>query len=182
MASDVKILRLGEMVSTRQGSFLQRIIHFCVGVSLRFFFRKIETVNVGIVPNSEGVLFVINHTNGLIDPALLVTSQPRRISFLAKSTLFEIPVLSTIIKAAGALPIYRRVDSADLSKNIDTFDVCRKILNENGAIALFPEGVSHSSPKLMPMKSGAARIALGAASENETSKPLRIAPVGIYYT
>ena len=46
---------------------------------------------------------------------------------------------------------------------------------------MFPEGVSHSSPKLLPLKSGAARIALGAAA-GEKQFPLKIVPVGLYYT
>ena len=49
---------------------------------------------------------------------------------------------------------------------------------------LFPEGVSHNSPKLLPAKTGAARIALGAVSIDSGGEPLdlRIVPVGLFYT
>jgi len=84
-----------------------------------------------------------------------------------------------------ALPLYRRVDRGeDVSKNKRTFEVCQQLLRRGGAIALFPEGVSHNSPKLMPLKTGAARIALGAISVDQTGTPLRlkIVPVGLFYT
>ena len=45
-------------------------------------------------------------------------------------------------------------------------------------IALFPEGASHDQPKLLELKTGAARIALGVAVEEE----LQIVPAGLYYT
>lgn len=58
------------------------------------------------------------------------------------------------------------------------------MLRRGGSIALFPEGISHNSPKLLPIKTGAARIALGAASINSETDPVDvlIVPVGLYYT
>jgi hypothetical protein len=92
------------------------------------------------------------------------------------------PVIGWVVRAVGALPVYRRIDAGeDVSQNQKTFDACRELLASGGSIALFPEGVSHSSPKLLPLKSGAARIALGAAS-GEMLLPVKIVPVGLYYT
>jgi hypothetical protein len=82
-----------------------------------------------------------------------------------------------------ALPLYRRIDAGeDVSKNQKTFEMCRELLARGGSIALFPEGVSHNSPKLLPMKTGAARIAIGAASAGEDSTEIKIVPVGLFYT
>ena len=94
------------------------------------------------------------------------------------------PVISWILKRLEALPVYRKIDSADVSKNLKTFEASHELLRRGGAIALFPEGVSHNSPKLLPIKTGAARIALGALSIEKNSKPieLKIVPVGLYYT
>jgi 1-acyl-sn-glycerol-3-phosphate acyltransferase len=155
------------------------------GIALRLFFRRIETVNADVVPQGTGVIFVMNHPNGLIDPALVFVSMPRKISFLAKSTLFRMPVISFLLKTVEALPLYRRIDPGeDPSKNQTTFELCRELLQNGGSIALFPEGISHNSPKLLPAKTGAARIALGAVSVADNSEPLdlRIVPVGLYYT
>ena len=54
----------------------------------------------------------------------------------------------------------------------------REALSRGGVIALFPEGASHDEPKLLALKTGAARIALGVARE----EGLQIVPAGLYYT
>lgn len=185
MKADIKILRLGDMIFRRQGSFVRQAVVAAFSVALRLFFRRIEVVNAAAVPQGEPLVFVINHPNGLIDPALVFVALPRKISFLAKSTLFHLPVISFLLKTVEALPLYRRVDAGeDVSKNQQTFEVCRNLLRRGGAIALFPEGVSHNSPRLLPIKTGAARIALGAISvdQRETPLDLRIVPVGLFYT
>jgi glycerol-3-phosphate O-acyltransferase / dihydroxyacetone phosphate acyltransferase len=185
MTSNVKILRLSDMIFHRRGTFTRKIVIFIFSVALRLFFRRIETVARETVPRDESVIFVMNHPNGLIDPALVFVALPRKISFLAKSTLFRMPVISFLLKTVDALPLYRKVDAGeDVSKNSRTFEVCQELLRSGGAIALFPEGISHNSPKLLPMKTGAARIALGAISVNQSASPidLKIIPVGLFYT
>ena len=174
------------MLGNRRGSLFYRFVVFIFSVALRLFFRRIETVNAETVPENDALIFVMNHPNGLIDPALVFVALPRKISFLAKSTLFKMPFISSVLKTVEALPLYRKVDEgADVSKNQLTFEICQKLLRKGGAIALFPEGISHNSPKLMPLKTGAARIALGAVSVDtgdERPLNLRIVPVGLFYT
>lgn len=172
------------MILNRQGSLVRRLAHTIVSLALRLFFRRIETVNKSVVPESGAVIFVINHPNGLIDPALVFVALPRKISFLAKSTLFRIPVFSSLLRLVEALPVYRQIDSADVTKNRMTFVACHDLLQKDGAIALFPEGISHNSPTLLPIKTGAARIALGAISGEAgiVDFSLQIVPVGLYYT
>ena len=176
-----KKLTLPDLILNRRGTITFKIILALFGIALRFFFRRIETVNADVVPRGAGVIFVLNHPNGLIDPALVFVALPRRISFLAKSTLFRMPVISFLLRTVEALPLYRRIDAGeDVSKNQKTFELCRELLARGGSIALFPEGVSHNSPKLLPMKTGAARIALGAATAGDIE--VKIVPVGLFYT
>jgi 1-acyl-sn-glycerol-3-phosphate acyltransferase len=178
MASDVKVLRLSDMVLRRRGRPTRRLVQAVISVALRLFFRRIETSRARLVPTSGPLIFVLNHPNGLIDPGLVFAALPRRISFLAKSTLFRLPVIGWLLRTVEALPLYRRADAGeDMSQNLRTFTECRKLLARGRCIALFPEGFAHSATKLLPLKTGAARIALGARVEG-----LRIAPVGLYYT
>ena len=185
MPLNIKRLSFWDLVLGRDGPLVFRVLLVAFGTALRLFFRRIETVNADVVPEGPGVIFVLNHPNGLVDPALVFVALPRRISFLAKSTLFRMPVISFFLRTVEALPVYRKVDAGeDLSKNQETFELSRQLLKRGGSIALFPEGISHNSPKLLPLKTGAARIALGAASvgRNANGLAVYIVPVGLFYT
>src|SRR5256886_9199770 len=151
-------------------------------VVLRIFFRRIEVSGTDSVPRVGPVIFVLTHPNGLIDPAFLLCLAPRRVSFLAKAPLFRMPIVGAVARALEAIPVHRRQDAgADPRKNAETFEAARGVLVRGGTIAVFPEGTSHSDPKLRPLKTGTARIALGAAATLPPHSILQIVPVGLYY-
>jgi 1-acyl-sn-glycerol-3-phosphate acyltransferase len=144
---------------------LRRAITAVLRFALRVFFRRVEVVGRGRVPRQGACLFVLNHPNGLVDPVFLLCFAPRRVSFLAKSPLFRMPVISFFVRALDSIPVYRKQDEgADTSRNRETFERSAELLRRGGTIAICPEGASHSEPYLLPLKTGAARIALGAAS------------------
>lgn len=160
----------------------RRIIVALLRFAMRVYFRRVEVAGVENVPVKSPVIFVLNHPNALVDPAFLLCLAPRRVSFLAKAPLFKIPVLSFFVRALDSLPVYRRQDEGeDVSRNLETFAEARKLLARGGTIGICPEGVSHNEPRLRPIKTGAARIALGAVSTGEVSD-LKIVPAGLYYT
>jgi len=162
---------------------LKWLIHVISSIVLRIFFRRIEVIGSEFVPRTGGVVFVLNHPSGLVDPALVFCALPRHATFLAKATLFDVPVVRVLVRAWEALPVHRRVDTGGIvvaGDNEETFQKCFEILRSGNAIALFPEGVSHDAPHLLPLKTGAARIALGAIADGTTN--MQIVPVGIYYT
>jgi glycerol-3-phosphate O-acyltransferase/dihydroxyacetone phosphate acyltransferase len=149
---------------------------------MRVYFRRVEVLGIEKVPREAPVIFVLNHPNALVDPAFLLSLAPRRVSFLAKAPLFRVPVLSFLVRAMDSLPVYRRQDEGeDVSKNSEVFMAARRLLARGGTIGICPEGVSHDEPRLRPIKTGAARIALGAVSTGEVAN-LKIVPAGLYYT
>jgi len=151
------------------------------GLVLRIFFRRIEVSGTERVPAQGPVIFVLNHPNGLIDPGFLLCLAPRRVSFLAKAPLFRMPVIGFCCRAFEAIPVSRRQDAGfDPAQNRETFETARAVLARGGAIAIFPEGASHSEPKLRPLKTGAARIGLGAAAAMPGTS-IQIVPAGLYY-
>jgi 1-acyl-sn-glycerol-3-phosphate acyltransferase len=124
---------------------------------------------------------VANHHNSLIDPLLLFATLGVRPRFLAKSTLWDMPGIRSLLDVAGAVPVYRRQDEGvDTAQNAETFRRCFDELAGGGAVALFPEGISHDAPGLAPLKTGAARIVLGALRERGVSD-VRILPVGLTF-
>ncbi len=181
----VKVLRLWQMIFLGKGTFVRQFIHALISIALRLFFRRIEAVNVEKAPQDGAIIFVLNHPNGLVDPALVFVSLPRRVSFLAKSTLYDNPIAGFLLRTFEILPIYRRIDAlGDIAKNRSTFENCHELLGRGRCIAIFPEGISHDATKLQPIKTGAARIALGALAVGEDLRKngLKIMAVGLYYT
>ncbi len=144
-----------------------------LGVSI---FYRIERVGP---PLPEGpVLLVANHPNSVLDPAVIQRTATRPIRFLAKSTLFDRHVLSPFVRRSGAIPVYRRMDpGVDASRNAETFAAVEQALTEGHAICLFPEGISHASGRLEPLRTGAARMALAGAAGRHAA----IVPVGLNF-
>lgn len=148
-----------------------------VAVFLRLFYR-VKVNAPGAEPEGP-VLFVGNHPNGLIDPALVFVLTRRKVTFLAKAPLFRMPVLGWLLKGLDALPVYRKQDDpTKMGGNEGTLDAAKGALVQGRAITIFPEGKSHSEPGLAELKTGASRIALSAAKEGA---PVRIVPVGLTY-
>jgi 1-acyl-sn-glycerol-3-phosphate acyltransferase len=148
---------------------LRRFIKVVLLFALRVFFRRVEVVGRDRVPREGAVVFVLNHPNALVDPAFLLAYAPRRISFLAKSPLFRMPVIGFFVRALDSIPVYRKQDETGdtAALNRKTFERAADLLRRGGTIAICPEGASHNEPYLLPLKSGAARIALGAVSAAE---------------
>jgi glycerol-3-phosphate O-acyltransferase/dihydroxyacetone phosphate acyltransferase len=141
-------------------------------VVARIFYR-VDVV--GAVPPDGPLLLLPNHPNALLDPALVIATAGRPVRFLAKSTLFGGP-FAPLLKGAGAIPVYRRQDTADTAKNAETFAAVDRALATGDAVCIFPEGISHSTGRLEPLRTGAARMALSAMT---AGVPVRLLPVGV---
>jgi glycerol-3-phosphate O-acyltransferase/dihydroxyacetone phosphate acyltransferase len=139
-------------------------------------FYRVDTR--GAPPATGGVLLVANHPNALLDPAVVWATSGRDVRFRAKEPLFRIPVLGPMLRAGGAIPVYRAIDAADMSKNSAMFSAAGAALAAGDAVCIFPEGTSHSSGRLEPLRTGAARIALTAAGAGVEAD---IVPVGLNF-
>jgi len=145
-------------------------------LSAKVFYRL--TVAGSPVPKDGAVLLVANHPNSLVDPVLLACAAGRPVRFLAKAPLFRDRKVGFLVRGSGAIPVYRQVDDpGEMERNEDMFRAAHDAMAEGSAVGLFPEGVSHSEPSLMPLKTGASRLALGAVASGVESFP--IIPVGI---
>ena len=137
-------------------------------------FYRIDTV--GAAPAEGPLLLLSNHPNALLDPAIVIATAGRPVRFIAKSTLFNSP-LAPVLRLSGAIPVFRRQDEGvDVKRNAETFAAVDTALRRGDAICIFPEGVSHSTGRLEPLRTGAARMALSAAAQGI---PVQLVPVGI---
>jgi len=154
-----------------------RLVRGIVAFALRLFYRVEVVQHTGDL--SGPVMFVGNHPNSLIDPALVFVITNRQVTFLAREPLFRVPVMGWLLRGLKALPVYRKQDHPGLmEKNEGTLDTAASALSSGLAITIFPEGKSHSAPQLSEIKTGCARIALKVA---KSGKAMRIIPIGLTY-
>ena len=143
-------------------------------------YTRVEVEEAQRIPQAGAALLVANHTNSLADSLALVLASPRQVAPLAKAPLFQSRWLGPFLRAVQAVPVYREQDVAEnagrgVRANMATFEACRARLQAGQALALFPEGVSQPQPRLLPLRTGAARIALDAAV------PITVVPVGLVF-
>ena len=151
------------------------LVRWMARVACRLFYR----VDCAGAPPARGAAMLLpNHANALLDPAIIWATSGRDVRFLAKSTLFDGP-LRPLVAGSGAIPVYRRHDQgADVSRNTETFAAVDAALAAGDAICLFPEGVSHSAGRLVPLRTGAARMALSA---ERAGVRVALVPVGLNF-
>jgi 1-acyl-sn-glycerol-3-phosphate acyltransferase len=160
---------------------LNALVRRAARIAVVVFFREVRVEELPRLRAARGPrLVVAHHVNSLVDPLLIFAFVPGQPRFLAKSTLWQHPVIAPLVILCDALPVYRHQDGVEVARNMDTFARAREILGQGGTVALFPEGRSHNEPRPLPLKTGAARIALHAVGDGR-AEGLRIIPIGVVY-
>jgi glycerol-3-phosphate O-acyltransferase / dihydroxyacetone phosphate acyltransferase len=158
---------------------LDRLLAWIAQLTLRGFFRSIEVAGRERVPHDRPLLVVANHYNAMVDAVLVVHVLNRVPRFLAKSTLWRSPLARPLLSIAGLVPVKRRQDASPDVDNTSAFEATHRALARKAVVAMFPEGMVSRAPMLEPLKTGAARIALGARAAG--AQGLQIVPVGLVY-
>jgi 1-acyl-sn-glycerol-3-phosphate acyltransferase len=132
------------------------VLYGPVSMLVRTTYRNLERV-----PASGPAIIVVNHVSH-IDPFLvakMVIDAGRTPRFLAKDSIFDVPVIGTAMHAMGHIPVKRGTMDAvqSLRAAVDALEAGRLIV-------LHPEGTVTRDPDGWPMaaKTGAARLALQA--------------------
>ncbi|GEO02492.1 hypothetical protein AAE02nite_01560 [Adhaeribacter aerolatus] len=153
-------------------------------VALRIFFRRVEVRNKKLIPAKGPLLLVANHPNTFMDPIAIAAIVKPEVFFLAKSTLFNNGLNKWLLRKMNLIPIYRREDNAApiAAANDTTFRQCFEFLQQQGTLLIFPEGNSYSERRLRPLKTGTARIALGAEAQVNFKAGVQLLPIGLNYS
>jgi glycerol-3-phosphate O-acyltransferase/dihydroxyacetone phosphate acyltransferase len=161
-----------------------------VRLGLRVFFRRLEVRHRQRLRLAGPLMLCSNHPNTLMDPLVTAVQRHQPIAFLAKSTFFKNPLLGAIMRSGNCIPIYRRQDAEGAgattgkelaASNEASFGRCYDYLEHGGTVMIFPEGTSVSERRLRPLKTGAARIALGAEARHDFKLGLKLVCVGTNY-
>ena len=116
----------------------------------RFLFRG-QTSGISNLPKSGGVVVVSNHGSHL-DPPILGYALGRPVAFMAKSELFKIPILSSIISACGAYPVKRGAGDREAIRTASNR------LIEGWATGVFLDGTRQNDGRVNEPKPGAALL------------------------
>ncbi len=122
----------------------------------RFLF-KIEIEGIDKIPTDKNFLVVPNHLSNF-DPPLVAAFLPiEDMAYMAKASLFKVPVVASVIKAFGAFPVKRS------GNDMGAVKLAIKILKDGKCLTMFPEGKRVRTPGILGEgKQGAAMIAAKA--------------------
>lgn len=111
------------------------------------------------IPREGGVVVATNHLSH-VDPLTFghfVNDAGRMPKFLAKSEIFDVPFVGSIVRGAGQIPVYRETGDA-----VGAFRAALDAVRAGDCVAIYPDGTLTRDPDLWPMvgKTGAARLSL----------------------
>ncbi len=150
--------------------------------TLLVFFRNKQVKGVENIPAEGPLLLVANHPSTFMDPIVIAASIKREVFFLGKAEIFKSSLAKWFLPKFNIIPVYRAQDDpTQLHKNKETFSKCFEHLKKGGVILIFPEGISLTERKLKKIKTGAARIALGAEAANDFKLDVKIISFGLNY-
>jgi glycerol-3-phosphate O-acyltransferase/dihydroxyacetone phosphate acyltransferase len=146
-------------------------------------FRRAVVVGRERFPAKGPALLVANHPSTWSDVLLLDGLLGRRLHFLAEIGQFRPWPRRVLISLFGTLPVFisesGRFSSA---RNETTFRRCRDLFARGETVAIFPEGTSRTDRTLMPLKRGAARLALSYARKPSARPSFTLIPVALRYS
>jgi 1-acyl-sn-glycerol-3-phosphate acyltransferase len=134
------------------------ILAFC-GISVRLLHPE----RLG---GAGSVIVAANHES-LADILVLLARLPLQVRFLAKRSVFRVPILGWSIRAAGFIP----VDRGDRTRGVATVEAALARLKRGRSLVVFPEETRTRTGELSEFKKGAALLALRSG--------LSILPLGI---
>ncbi len=134
-------------------SLLMTAVTSFFDVYLRLYCEPIRLEGLENVPSHGPVIVAARHVHNA-DVNFLAHYSPRQLQFLAKSSLFEWPLIGYAIHALRAIPVQRNVaETTGLRRGL-------KALADGGAVCIFPEGTRHRDGILGRPYPGAGLLAL----------------------
>lgn len=150
--SAVKILKLCNQ-KTHRWNFLYQFLKVLGLLSIIPFYFRLKVRGRGFIPKQGGFIIATNHRSHL-DPMIVGYACPRMLSFMARDTLFKIPIFGGFIRSMNANPIKRgHADLGALRMGI-------RLLFEGKGLLVFPEGTRSKTNEMGPGKPGIGMMAL----------------------
>ncbi|GFG53823.1 1-acyl-sn-glycerol-3-phosphate acyltransferase [Mycolicibacterium agri] len=109
------------------------------------------------IPERGGAVIAINHTSYIdwAPAALAAYKRHRRLRFMIKQEMTEVPVVNFLIRHTGTIPVDRKAGAG-------AYAVAVQRLREGELVGVYPEATISRSFELKEFKTGAARMAIDA--------------------
>lgn len=156
----------------------ERILKNVANLAVRLVYRSVEVRQRSGETASGSQLTVSNHFGGFADALIQVYALDRPPRFIARDVIWRIPIAKQVMQFARAIPTHKPEDKGPAG-NDQMFSSTYEALGEGDLIMIFPEGVTVDDPSMARIKTGAARIALGARASGVEG--IQIVPSGIHY-
>lgn len=142
-----KIVRMKPNENLPKMKLSYKIVYWIARIFFKCFFRlKIY----GSEHFRRGAAVIAANHASFYDPPVLSISCPEEVHFLAKGSLFEVPVLGQLIKTLNSHPVARGVSDAAVLRTMI------ELLQEGKKLILFPEGKRSETGELLPLQRGIA--------------------------
>lgn len=148
-------------VTKREKTLALWLVALIVAPLVRLFMR-VKTHGQENVPKTGPYILVANHMS-MVDPLAVAYSVyihlGRAPHYMAKESLFRVPIFGWLITKVGQIPVYRSGRS-----NEETLKAAKNFLDAGHTMQIFPEGTLTRDPNMWPMRgrSGAIRLAIEA--------------------
>lgn len=156
----------------------ERIIKKIVAFATTMLFRRIEVRQRHGLTSHGSQLANSSHFGGFTDPLVLMRAMDRVPRFIARDVIWKFPVVRNILNWAGAIPVHKSDDGGP-SSNDQMFRSTYEALAEDDLVTIFPEGITVDDPRIAHIKTGSARIALGARASGV--EDILLLSAGIHY-
>ena len=163
--------------------FGYRFLYSTFQFGLWGFFRRLYLFNAKSIPKDKPVLLACNHPNSFMDGCIFGESQPQGIHFIARGDAMNTPFKKWFFGQAHAIPIFRMQEGVEnLHRYKETFQECQEILQKNGKIIIFSEGICVQEKRVRKLKKGTARMYFDVKSNFDFNLGIQVIPVGFNYT
>lgn len=130
------------------------LLRFIAWLLVHFIYR-LEKRGIENIPAEGPALLICNHV-GFADAIVISAAAPRPIRFIMESSIFRIPVLSTIFRGMKAIPVAPAKQDPQVYER--AFQIVAQELRDGNLVCIFPEGRLTANGEIGEFRAGMMRI------------------------